>query len=62
MPTINHPHLGPITGKETADVTEYLGLKYGTIDHRFAEPTVFSGRPENGDATCYGWAPSFCVA
>jgi len=37
---LNHASLGKIQGKSSSGVSQYLGIKYGTLEDRFAEATM----------------------
>ncbi|UPL03134.1 hypothetical protein LCI18_014068 [Fusarium solani-melongenae] len=54
MATIQHPHLGSITGKENDSVVEFLGLKYGSLRDRFAEASLFEDYGASTDTTSVG--------
>lgn len=50
-----HPELGDILGLDQGKIIQYRGIKYATLDHRFAEPIQFSNAGKSTlDATCFG--------
>lgn len=54
MATIQHPHLGSITGKQGDGVVEFLGLKYGSLRDRFAEASLVEDYGTSTNATSIG--------
>jgi hypothetical protein len=39
-PPLEHPDLGQVQGRYGKGVIQYLGLKYASLEHRFAEPEL----------------------
>ena len=57
---LSHPSLGKIQGKLHNGVLQFLGIKYATLNDRFAEPVLARGhgkQEEVLDATKYGCVP-----
>jgi carboxylesterase type B len=54
--TLQHPTLGNITGVVKDGVTQYLGIKYATLENRLAAPVPLLDNGGRGpiDATTYG--------
>lgn len=53
--TLEHPTLGTLHGNAYGNVTQFLSLRYATLEHRFAAPVVADRLP-SGDCTVYGSA------
>lgn len=54
--TLEHPTLGTLHGNAYGNVTQFLSLRYATLEHRFAAPVVADRLP-SGDCTVYGPTP-----
>lgn len=58
MATIQHPALGTVRGKAADDgsgVTQFLGIKYASLEDRFAPPELVKGDAAKGvDAREFG--------
>ena len=54
--TIHHPTLGRVRGNAVDDVTQFLGVKYASLEDRFADAEMITGPMSEGvlDATAYG--------
>lgn len=46
MVEILHPNLGAIKGIRGEAVNSFLGIKYASLAHRFAEPIIEKGSPD----------------
>ncbi|CAK7218971.1 hypothetical protein SEUCBS140593_003735 [Sporothrix eucalyptigena] len=54
MASLAHPVIGQVVGKESCDITQFLGIKYGRLKDRFAEAQLVSYSGKGLDATKYG--------
>jgi carboxylesterase type B len=54
---LKHPLLGEVEGirHPSEDVTQYLGVQYATLAHRFAAPVVKTEYQGKVDATSFGY-------
>ncbi|KAL1887618.1 hypothetical protein Sste5346_010119 [Sporothrix stenoceras] len=54
MASLAHPVIGQVVGKESGHITQFLGIKYASLQDRFAEPQLVSYSGKDLDATKYG--------
>ena len=55
--SLNHPDLGQIDGVSVDGTVQFLGLKYASIEDRFAPPKLVTKLGSSPiDATKYGYA------
>lgn len=54
MASFVHSQIGKVVGKKADGCTQFLGVKYATLEHRFAEAQVVQYSGEGLDATKYG--------
>lgn len=54
MASFVHPKIGQVVGKEAEGCTQFLGVKYATLEHRFSAAQVAQYGGEGLDATKYG--------
>ncbi|KAK5195057.1 hypothetical protein LTR99_002704 [Exophiala xenobiotica] len=67
MATISHSSLGKLQGVSKGDVTQFWGIKYASLGHRFGTPEIYAGQASDTvDATKVGPAtigiPDACQA
>ncbi|EOA88727.1 hypothetical protein ACJQWK_06076 [Exserohilum turcicum] len=56
--TLHHPQLGKVTGNQRDGVAQFLGLKYASVEDRFAAPQLLDKYAAgNIDATQFGPPP-----
>jgi hypothetical protein len=48
MSRLQHPTLGTLEGLASGNIVQFLGIKYGSLDHRFGSPKLYSGRSSSG--------------
>jgi hypothetical protein len=54
-PPLKHPDPGQVRGRYGKGVIQYLGLKYASLEHRFAEPELATyGGLDTIDGTKHG--------
>lgn len=54
MASFVHSKIGKIVGKEVEGCSQFLGVKYAMLKHRFAEAQRVEYSREGIDATKYG--------
>lgn len=54
MASFVHSKIGKVVGKEVEGCTQFLGVKYATLKHRFAKAEHVQYSGEGIDATKYG--------
>lgn len=60
---LDHPLLGVVTGRRNAHTVQFLGIKYGDLQHRFSASTICDGNKADGiDATRYGYVSTNAVS
>lgn len=48
MSRLQHPRLGVLEGLTSGNVVQLHDIKYGSLDHRFGTPKVYSGQKSSG--------------
>ncbi|EXM14306.1 Carboxylesterase, type B [Fusarium oxysporum f. sp. vasinfectum] len=48
MSRLQHSTLGTIEGLVSGNVTQFLGIKYASLDHRFGTPKLYNGQASSG--------------
>ncbi|XP_014558628.1 hypothetical protein COCVIDRAFT_14301 [Bipolaris victoriae FI3] len=48
MSRLQHPRLGVLEGLTSGNVVQFHGIKYGSLDHRFGTPKMYSGQKSSG--------------
>ncbi|CAK7236636.1 hypothetical protein SBRCBS47491_009705 [Sporothrix bragantina] len=54
MATLAHPVIGQVVGQASEDITQFLGIKYGSLKDRFAEAQLVHYNGKGLVATRYG--------
>lgn len=55
--TIQHPSIGTVVGKAEDGTVQFLGVKYASLNDRFAEPQLLSHyHGDKVDATKIGYS------
>jgi hypothetical protein len=54
MTFFKHPSIGQVSGRNAGNITQFFGIKYGTLKDRFsvAQPSEYDG--SGLDATKFG--------
>lgn len=56
-PSLSHPSLGTLIGRDTDGTYQFLGVQYATLQHRFAESQLKTEYKSPVDARNHGYDP-----
>lgn len=55
-PSLSHPSLGTIIGRDCDGAHQFLGIQYATLEHRFAESQLRTQYTSPVDARSHGYS------